>query len=524
MSKKIALIILDGFGITPEKEGNAVFVAKKPFFDSLITNYPSCLLKTSSEEVGLPWGEFGNSEVGHTNIGLGRVVLQDLPQIDKALEDKITFVKKQSIANALEYLTKNGGNLNLIFLASDGGVHGHIRHIAPIISAFRSAIPRVNILLHLISDGRDVQEKSILGFVKEVEKLTDEMTKIKSLSGRFYAMDRDNNYDRTNKAFSAIIENSSLTAESVHQAVEDAYARGETDEFITPTKIKCDKTVDLKRDVFFFTNYRADRALQLTRTFTDNKADDLDNQKTAGLFLTMTTFDDNLHAEVAFSNLELYNKENNSLLNPLPELISNAGLKQFHVAETEKFAHVTYFFSGGQKDPFINQVNRIIPSKKVRSYDIFPQMRAKEISAEIINSCKEGFEFIVANFANPDMVGHSGNMQSTVLSVEFIDKCLSETIPPLLDAGYSIFLTSDHGNADQMVDLKNGKPNKEHSISPAPFIYIKPDSIKKNNEIIKFYNAQPIGVLADVAATILGELQISCPNEFTGINLIDSLS
>lgn len=523
MSKKTALIILDGFGIIPEKRGNAVILAKKPIFDSLIRQYPKCLLKTSSEEVGLPWGEFGNSEVGHTNIGLGRVVLQDLPQIDKALENIPDFIKKQSISSAIDHVKNSGGNLNLIFLASDGGVHGHIRHIPAIISAFRTAIPDLKINLHLISDGRDTGEKSILRYIKQIEPFLDEKTIVRSLSGRFYAMDRDKNYDRTEKAFSAICGNSLAAAQNIQQAVDSAYGRDETDEFITPVAIGKNAS-DLKRDAFFFTNYRADRALQLTRAFTDLSTDINSNRQIADLFLTMTTYDDNLNAKAVFSNLDLYNKDKNSVLYPLPEIISKSGLKQFHVAETEKFAHVTYFFSGGVREPFENQTNKIIPSKKVRTYDQCPQMSAKEISGEIIRSSSEGFDFIVANYANADMVGHTGNLNSTIAAVEFIDKCLAEVIPPLLKNGFSVFLTSDHGNADQMIDLKNGKPDKEHSINPAPLIYISQKLNGGSIKISNFYAAEPIGVLADVAPTILGELEIPCPNEFTGINLINSLS
>lgn len=519
MAKKAALIILDGFGITPERNGNAVYLAKTPFIDSLIRSHPKCLLNTSGMEAGLPWGEFGNSEVGHTNIGLGRVVLQDLPQINKALED-LSINKKEMFREILEKIEEGSRTLHLITMASDGAVHGHIDHAIKIQAIVKAKIPQVKTHVHLISDGRDVGEKSINIYFEKFTHLEQAGAKISSISGRYYAMDRDKNLDRTQEAVDAILGKSNLMESNIKDAVSKAYERKETDEYIRPTKIG-GFSVDLKNDVFIFTNYRADRAIQLTRALTEDSSE-IKKDACIENFYMMTTYDDNLSAKSIFSNLDLNDEYKNSLTNPSPKIIADAGLKQFHVSETEKFAHVTYFFSGGIKDEFSGQTNKIIPSEKVKSYDLFPQMKAREIADEVIGSASSN-DFIVANFANGDMVGHSGILNAAVNAVEVIDKELARTVPALLEKGFAVFIASDHGNCDEMIDAGSGRPSKEHSFNPVPFIFVTNDNRGNYIDAEELNSISPVGLLADVMPTILLEMGLETSPEMMGINLTKSM-
>lgn len=520
MFNKTALIILDGIGISPENEGNALHLANTPFFDELVSSYPKCLLNASGAEVGLPWGEFGNSEVGHTNIGLGRVVLQDLPQINKAFASG-DVLKKDSFIELLEKLKSSPTRvLHLIGMASDGAVHGHIDHFLSLIDLVKNQVKDTKIKVHLISDGRDVAEKSIGRFRDKLSEIGQKGGSIASLSGRYFAMDRDKNWDRTQAAVDAICGNGKEHSDSLDKAIESAYLRKETDEYITPTTIGSFE-VNLEDDVFIFTNYRADRAIQLTRAFIEN-SDEIKKQKPASNFYMMTTYDDNLNAKSLFSNLDLNDSTENSLLNSGAEIISRSGLSQFHVAETEKFAHVTYFFSGGIKQEFDKQTNKIIASEKVKSYDLFPQMRAKEITDAMIES-SDNFDFIVSNLANGDMVGHSGKLDASIKAVEFVDLQLKRVIPELLKKKFNIFITADHGNCDEMIDSLTKKPNKEHSFNPVPFIYAKQDNRGKYENIESLRNTQAVGVLADIIPTILMEMELTITPEMMGINLKDSL-
>ncbi|MCX6809451.1 MAG: 2,3-bisphosphoglycerate-independent phosphoglycerate mutase [Candidatus Berkelbacteria bacterium] len=521
-SEKVALIILDGFGIAKEKKGNAVFLAKTPYIDELFETYPKTLLKASAEEVGLPWGEFGNSEVGHSSLGLGRVVLQDLPQIDKAIADS-TIPQKQAVLDAVKILNDKKSNINLIGIASDGGVHGHINHMIQMAKIFNQLCPSNKIILHLIADGRDVQEKSIERYLGQIEKELKNIAVIGSIMGRYFAMDRDKNWDRISSAYDAIL-GKKPTEGSPKDIVARSYTDNKTDEFIEPVSLNGDLNISLENDVFLFLNYRSDRAIQLTRAFVDQGLKDVKRDKIASNFLTMTTYDDNLGVKVLFSNIDLNDPEINPLLNSLSQIISKQGKKQFHVAETEKFAHVTYFFAGGVKGELDGQVNKLINSEKVKSYDLFPQMRAKEISDAIIEAVKENYDFIVANYANGDMVGHSGNLDATIKTVEIIDQSLSQIVPVLLESEYEIFIVADHGNCDEMIDLKSGKPSKEHSLNPVPFMCISEQTKGKFKSKVETANMEPVGLLADVAPTICDSLGVQTAPEMTGVNLKESLS
>lgn len=521
MLRKAALIILDGVGISPENDGNALYLAKTPYFDELIKAHPKCLLSASGAEVGLQWGEFGNSEVGHTNIGLGRVVLQDLPQINNAFATgKIT--EKDGFRDLVKTLeSSTSKTVHIIGMASDGAVHGHIDHILQTIKQVQKAAGRINIVVHLISDGRDVAEKSIDKFAPKIAEIVKSGATIGSISGRYFAMDRDKNWDRIQLAMDAILGAGKIKAPSLEEAINNAYKRNETDEYFSPTTIGS-FSVNQDQDVFIFTNYRADRAIQLTRAFIEEDSSEVSKKSPVRHFYMMTTYDDNLPAKSIFTNLDLNDATENPLAHSATEIISGAGLSQFHVAETEKFAHVTYFFSGGIKEEFENQTNKIIPSEKVKSYDLFPQMRAREIADEIINASKN-FDFIVANFANGDMVGHSGKLDAAVKAVEVVDSQLARAIPKLIDENFNVFVTADHGNCDEMIDSLSKKPSKEHSFNPVPFIQISKEN-KGNYESIEYLrNTQAVGVLADIIPTILIEMGLQITPEMMGLSLTKSL-
>jgi 2,3-bisphosphoglycerate-independent phosphoglycerate mutase len=335
-------------------------------------------------------------------------------------------------------------------------------------------------------------------------------------------MDRDKNWERLKLSYDAILGISNNRFESIESAVKDAYSRKETDEFITPCTL-ADYKADLEKDVFVFLNYRADRALQLTRSFVDTKFEEFDRLGEAKNFFTLTTYDDNIHTKVLFSNLDLNDPQTNSLENPMAKIISQNELTQFHVGETEKFAHVTYFFAGGEKNPFPKQENKLINSAKVKSHDMYPQMRAAEISNEVILSSKKNFDFICANFANGDMVGHSGNLEACIDSIEFLDKCIGTAVKELTNNDYGVFVTSDHGNCDEMIDVRTKKINKEHTLNPVPFIYISRNNSGGYVAKDAFFQSDPIGILADIAPTIMSELGISIPEEMSGVDLRGSL-
>jgi len=520
--KNCALIILDGYAITPEKEGNAVLLAKNQFTRDFISKFPKALLKASGQEAGLPWGEVGNSEVGHTNIGLGRIVLQDLPQIDKSISEN-KLKDKPIIQEIATTLKTNSSNLHIIGLASDGAVHCHINHMIALVDLYKDQFPG-KIILHLIADGRDVAEKSIEKYLAQIKKVLSERVVIGSVSGRYFSMDRDKNWDRIQKGYNAILQKADIVTSTAEEAVKLAYGKNETDEFISPTTVKLDVGIDLQKDVFIFANYRSDRAIQLTRAFVDPALKEIQKQQICPNFITMTTYDDNLGVKVIFSNIELNDKETNPLTNPFSQIISESNLTQYHIAETEKYAHVTYFFAGGVKDPYAGQENKLYESAKVKSHDLYPQMRAAEITKDVISNLGKGYNFIVINYANGDMVGHSGNQEAAIKTVDVIDFCLSQLIPKLHEANYTVFLTADHGNCDEMIDLKSKKPNKEHTLNPVFFVLASPGGSGQYMSFDDFILSPPIGVLGDVTPTLLAHMGLEPSAEMTGMDLTQSLS
>jgi len=517
----LALIVLDGFGIGSANRGNAIAQAKMPFYNSLIKNFKTFALAASGEAVGLPWGEPGNSEVGHQNLGAGKIVYQDVLHINKSIENK-SFFNNQVLLGAVSHCKKHNSSLHIIGILSDGGVHGHQDHIyAALELAARSALKRV--YLHIILDGRDVSFNSGIEYVKLLEKIIKRVKvgEISTISGRFYAMDRDNHWDRIEKAYKAMVKTESeKNFESAQEAIKASYEAKIFDEEFIPTVIRSSQGNGTARiqsgDSVIFTNYRPDRARELTsafvlKDFTGFKRTFLGNL----YFATMTRYDSKLETNVAF--------QKDVVEYPLSRAISEAGLSQLHIAETEKYAHVTYFFNGGRDVSFKGAENVIIPSSGVASYDQKPEMSAKEIEKKVIEFLKQNkYDFYIINFANADMVGHTGNLRSTIKGIEVIDSSLKQIITQVAKLNGVSIITADHGNAEEMVNWENGHIVKEHSIGPVPCTIIgeefKLEKQKEDN--FSLDSLKVVGVLSDVSPTIIQILGIEKPKEMTSRSLV----
>ena len=522
--KPVLLVIMDGFGIAPPSKGNGVTLAKKPVFDHLVSTYPTLTLQASGEAVGLSWGEMGNSEVGHLNLGSGKIIYQTLPKINKTVENG-SFQQNQMFLKAAEQVKKNKSRLHLMGLVSNGGVHSHQEHLYALLE-FCKAQGINDVYIHAFLDGRDTKKDGGLDFIKQLEAKIKEIGvgRIASLSGRFYAMDRDNHWDRIELAFRAIVEGKSeANFDNPIKAIEQAYQKNVFDEEFIPAVImsggKPIAKVEDKDAVIFF-NFRADRARQMAMTFVLPGFDKFKREYLKDLcFVTMTEYEKDLPVMVAYPP-ELIQK-------PLGRIISEANLKQLHAAETEKYAHVTFFFNGGKEDPFVGEDRILVPSPAVSTYDQKPEMSATELNTKIINSLREDkYDFGVINFANPDMVGHTGVVPATIKAVEAIDKCLGDLIAVVLEKNGVCVITADHGNAEELINLQTGEVDKEHSTNPVPFIVCGKqwegqtlipglDSAGGDLSILT-----PSGMLADIGPTILKILEIDKPDEMTGSPLI----
>ncbi len=508
MSKKpVMLMILDGFGIGPDKPGNAVRLARKPNFDRLIDHWPNARLKASGLAVGLPEGQMGNSEVGHLNIGSGRIVYQELTRISKDIEDG-GFYSNEALLGAVRNAQNNKSSVHLIGLVSDGGVHSHNTHLYALLRLMKNeGIEKV--FIHAILDGRDVPpsigSKHIGELVNEIGVIG--VGTIATVSGRYYTMDRDKRWDRTELAYDAIVSGKGQTAIDPVEAVESSYNAGKTDEFMLPTVIleNNDPIAMLEdNDSVIYFNFRPDRARQMTRAVMDKDFDGFKRKKKVDVyFVTMTEYDktiENIH--VAYSN--------DGLRNTLGEFIAQKGLSQLRIAETEKYAHVTFFFNGGREVPFENEDRALIPSPKVATYDLKPEMSAFEVKDEVLNRIRSGkYDLIVLNFANPDMVGHTGVIEAAVKAVETVDTCLGEIVELMLEFEGKVIITSDHGNAEMMVDSENGGAFTAHTTNEVPLVLVGKEGVKLRN-----------GILADLAPTILELLGLEKPIEMTGESLI----
>lgn len=508
--KPILLLILDGWGYREETDYNAIARAKKPYWDHLIQTYPHTLLKASGLSVGLPKGQMGNSEVGHLTIGAGRVIYQDLTRINKAIAEG-DFFKNEVLLSALKKANDSQKAVHILGLLSPGGIHSHENHIYALLQlAAQSGIK--NCYLHPFLDGRDTPPKSASASLLALENKCKELRlgQIASLMGRYYAMDRDKRWDRTQAAYDCLTSGKAeYTATTALEGLQQAYARLERDEFVKPTSIHAPNKNPVKieeGDIVFFMNFRADRARQLSRAFLDPEFSDFKRlaHPRLGAFISLTHYAADIHSQIAFTQ--------QSLSNSLGEYLAKKGLSQLRIAETEKYAHVTFFFNGGIETPNAQETRLLIPSKKVPTYDLTPQMSALEITAEIVDAItRDKYDVIICNFANPDMLGHTGNLIATEKAIHCIDQCINKIITTLKKQGGEAIITADHGNAECMYDEKTQQAHTAHTTEPVPFIYVG-----RPAKIVPHYN----GSLADIAPTLLALLNFSKPKEMIGQNLL----
>lgn len=499
--KPVAIIIMDGFGMSREEKGNAIAKARKPNLERLWSEYPTTTLGASGLSVGLPRGQMGNSEVGHLNLGGGRIVYQDFTRISLAVEQG-TLAQNEALVSVME--AARAGKLHLIGLLSDGGVHSHNTHLYALLEmARRRGLERVYV--HAILDGRDVPPRSARGYIEELEGRLAGWGRIATISGRYYTMDRDRRWERIEKAYLALTEGSGPRAASAIQALEEGYSRGENDEFLTPTVVDSSGRIEDGDSIIFF-NFRPDRAREITRAFVDEGFREFQRRPLRIHYTCMTQYDAALNLPVAFppQNLD----------DTLGEVVSRAGLRQLRIAETEKYAHVTYFFNGGREQPCPGEDRVLIPSPKVATYDLKPEMSAYEVRDEVVARIALGaYDLIVLNFANPDMVGHTGIFEAAVKAVEAVDSCVGSVVSGVLESGGAVLLTADHGNAEKMSDDHTGQPHTAHTTNPVPFTLVSDDGR---------HALRPDGILADVAPTALQLLGIPKPEAMTGRTLIVS--
>ena len=510
MSKKpVMLMILDGYGINPREEGNAVFAAKTQNLDKLIATCPNTIIHTSGMDVGLPDGQMGNSEVGHTNIGAGRIVYQELTRITKSIQDG-TFYEIPEFNNAMDACKASGKKLHVFGLLSDGGVHGHISHVYAILElAKKKGLEEVYV--HCFLDGRDVPPDSAKDFLAALEEKMQEIGvgKIATISGRYYAMDRDNRWERVVKAYDAMVMGEGETASSSKEAIETSYANGVLDEFVLPTVIMENgapvATIG-EGDAVIFYNFRPDRAREITRTFVDPDFTGFERKK--GMFpvtyICMRQYDDTI------PNVEIAFKKEGPLVNNFGEYISNLGMTQLRIAETEKYAHVTFFFNGGVETMYPGEDRALIPSPKVATYDLKPEMSAYEVTDEVLARIdSDKYDAIILNYANCDMVGHTGVFEAAVAAVEAVDTCVGKVVDKMMEKGGVVMITADHGNSEQLLDYETGGAFTAHTTNVVPMIVVGAGDIQLKE-----------GRLADLAPTMLKIMGLEQPAEMTGEVLI----
>ncbi|MHB8844600.1 MAG: 2,3-bisphosphoglycerate-independent phosphoglycerate mutase [Nitrospirota bacterium] len=508
--KPVLLVVLDGWGINLSKEGNAVAVARAPIFNGLLRECPHTELSASGEQVGLPDGQMGNSEVGHLNLGAGRIVYQDITRITKSIRDG-EFFTNPVLLSAMETAKKNGSALHLLGLLSDGGVHSHIDHICAMADLARAqGLHRV--FFHAFLDGRDTPPSSALGYIDRLERhfALIGVGRIATVSGRYYAMDRDKRWERVQKAYEALTMGEGIRKYSAGEAVKESYEHKRTDEFMLPTVIMDNRTnmpvgTMHDGDAVVFCNFRSDRAREITRTLTDPAFDGFTRSSfpKLGAFVCLTTYDETFGLPVAYPPVRLSHI--------LGEAVSSSGAGQLRIAETEKYAHVTFFFNGGEEQPFPREDRVLVPSPRdVATYDLKPEMSAREVTAELIKRiASKQYGFILVNYANPDMVGHTGILEAAVKAVEVLDECLGRVLQAARDAGMIVMITADHGNLEVMKDAKTGQPHTAHTTDPVPFIIVGVEG-----------NLRDGGCLADVAPTVLQVMGIGQPKEMTGKSLL----
>ena len=511
MSKKpVVLMVLDGYGLNDRTEGNAIAMANTPVMDKLMKECPFQKGYASGLAVGLPDGQMGNSEVGHMNIGAGRIIYQDLTRITKDIEDG-TFFKNEELLEAMENCKKNDSDLHLFGLLSDGGVHSHLSHVYGLLEmAKQQGVSKVYV--HAFLDGRDTPPASAKGFVETLENKMAEIGvgKVASLSGRYYAMDRDNNWDRVEKAYDSLVTGDGIKAESATQALQESYDNGKTDEFVEPTVICKDgqplSLVKANDSVIFF-NFRPDRAREMTRAFCDDKFTGFE-RKTGFIPLTFVCFKD--YDESIPNKKVAFKKE--IIKNTFGEFLANHGKKQLRLAETEKYAHVTFFFNGGVEEPNKGEDRILVKSPKVATYDLQPEMSAPEVCDKLVDAIKsDKYDVIIINFANPDMVGHTGVQAAAVKAIETVDGCVGRAVEALKEVDGQMFICADHGNAEQLIDYETGAPWTAHTTNPVPFILVNADPK---------YTLRENGCLADIVPTLIQLMGMEQPAEMTGKSLL----
>ncbi|WAW15870.1 2,3-bisphosphoglycerate-independent phosphoglycerate mutase [Peptostreptococcus equinus] len=507
MKKPVVLTIMDGFGCTDNIVGNAIVSAGTPNLDALTDKYPHTHIFASGLDVGLPEGQMGNSEVGHTNIGAGRIIYQDLTRISKAIEDG-EFFENIELKHAMKNARHN--KLHIMGLLSDGGVHSHINHLKAVLDmAKRESVEQV--FVHAFTDGRDTDPQSAIDFVKDMQSYMNRIGvgKFASVCGRYYAMDRDKRWDRVEQAYNALVKGEGNHAESALSCVEESYKKGINDEFIEPTvMVENDEAIGKieENDSVIFFNFRPDRAREITRSIVDKNFDGFIRTNMESVFVCMTTYDVTIEeVSVAFGPQDIENT--------LGEYLSNNGKNQLRAAETEKYAHVTFFFNGGKEEPYKNEDRLLIPSPKVATYDLQPEMSAYELLEKLLKAIDEDkYDFIAVNFANPDMVGHTGNVEATEKAIRTVDECVGKLFEKILSIGGSGIITADHGNAEYMIDYDNGRPVTSHSTNPVPILVVGEEFVGK--ELLEN------GRLCDLAPTVLSMMKMEKPVEMAGHSLI----
>ncbi|MEW4924324.1 2,3-bisphosphoglycerate-independent phosphoglycerate mutase [Algibacter sp. 2305UL17-15] len=500
MNKKVILMILDGWGKSPDPKVSAIDNANTPFIDSLYTKYPSASLRTDGLHVGLPEGQMGNSEVGHMNLGAGRIVYQDLVKVNLAVENK-TLNTEKVLVDAFDYAKKNNKDVHFLGLLSNGGVHSHINHIKGLVDAANEAGVK-NSYIHGFTDGRDVDPKSGAGFVKDLQShIENTNTKIASICGRYYAMDRDKRWERIKFVYDALVKGIGEASKNLVASIENKYANEITDEFIKPLIAVDDKNIPIAKvkdgDVIIFFNFRTDRGRELTEALTQQDFPEHDMEKLDLHYVTLTNYND------TYKNINvIFNKDN--LTETLGEVLEKHNKKQIRIAETEKYPHVTFFFSGGREAPFKGEDRILRNSPKVATYDLKPEMSAFELTDALVPELKKGdVDFVCLNFANGDMVGHTGVMEAAIKACEAVDKCVKEVVSTALDNGYTTLLIADHGNCETMIN-PDGSPNTAHTTNPVPIILIDKD-LKDIKD----------GILGDLAPTILKLIGVEQPKAMT---------
>ena len=501
------LMILDGFGINENKKANAVKLANTPNIDKLMKTWPTTTIYTSGLNVGLPDGQMGNSEVGHTNIGAGRIVYQDLTRITKSIEDGDFFSIKE-LTGAIENCQKNHSKLHIMGLLSDGGVHSHIRHLYALLELAKRK-DFEDVYVHCFLDGRDTPPASGESYIMKLEEKMKEkgVGKIASISGRFYAMDRDKRWERVVKAYDALVNGEGEKATSAIAAIESSYQKEVFDEFVVPTII-CNgddpvATISENDSVIFY-NFRPDRAREITRSLVDPEFKEFKTKPLHLYYVCFTQYDETIpNVEIAFKP--------ETLKNTFGEYVSKKGLTQLRIAETEKYAHVTFFFNGGEEKQYKGEDRILVPSPKVETYDLKPEMSAYEVTDKVVEAIQsDKYDSIILNYANPDMVGHTGNLEAAIQAIEAIDTCVQKVVEAVEEKNGIIMMTADHGNAEQMIDYKTGEPHTAHTTNPVPLVLIGVEGVKLKT-----------GKLADLAPTMLELMELPKPEEMTGESLIE---